>query len=176
MATVGAAEEDCDANTDACLQGTWQVDDYDAFLQAALDLAGVTDSAMPITYEGSEGDLSIAFSEDTITYSAGDFGISGNATTSDGITVSVTIHLEGVATAGYDVIEEGTIDLVEIDSGGFAVSGEVFLEGTSVGVTELDPEQWIFFISPTYGYACEEDILELTIPPLEEPIVLVRVD
>jgi hypothetical protein len=38
----------------------------------------------------------------------------------------------------------------------------------------IEPGQWIFFVSPTYGYSCSESSLELTIPPLTIPIVLTR--
>ncbi|HYJ12314.1 MAG TPA: hypothetical protein VEW66_01890 [Thermomicrobiales bacterium] len=170
--TVSATESDCD-ETDTCLVGDWQIVDYETFLQAALDLAGATNGPAPITFDGASGDLWFTFDEDTITYSASEFELDGS-TTVQGMAVSVTIRLDGEATAGYDVIEEGTIDLIELDTAGFTVEAETFLDGASMGITPIEPDQWIFFLSPTYGYACTESSLDLTIPPLTIPVVLVR--
>ena len=38
----------------------------------------------------------------------------------------------------------------------------------------MDPLDWIFLASPTYGYACTESSLELTIPPAVSPVILAR--
>ena len=73
-----------------------------------------------------------------------------------------------------ELIETGTIDLVEIDPGSLTVEAEAFVNGSSMGITPVDPMQWIFFLSPTYGYTCSGSQLNLTIPPLAVPVVLGR--
>jgi hypothetical protein len=123
--------------TDACLRGTWAVADYEAFLQAALDLAGASAGAMPITFEGASGDLALTFDATTITYAATGFELRGSATTPDGITVSVAVRLNGQATSGYEVTGPGTIELIEPDPTGLVVEAEVFIAGTSAGVTPM---------------------------------------
>jgi len=176
-ATVGATEDACEnpaPATDACLQGTWAVTDYEAFLRAALDLAGASTSAMPISFEGASGDLALTFDATTITYAATGFELRGSATTPEGIAVSVAVRLNGVATSGYEVTEPGTIELIEPDATGLSVEAEVFIAGASAGVTPMDPLDWIFFLSPTYGFTCNPTTLNLTIPPLAEPVVLAR--
>jgi hypothetical protein len=168
--TVTATESDCE-ESDTCLVGEWQVADYEAFMQAALDMAGATSGAGPITFDGASGDLWFTFDNNTITYSATGFELQGS-TSVQGMAVSVTIRLDGETTAGYGITDEGTIELIELDPSGFTVEAETFVSGSSVGVMPIEPDQWIFFVSPTYGYSCTDSSLELMIPPLTVPIVL----
>jgi hypothetical protein len=172
--TVSATESDCEeSDTDTCLVGEWQLADYEAFMQAALDMAGATSGAAPITFDGASGDLWFTFDNDTITYSATGFELEGS-TSVQGMAISVTIRLDGETSSGYEVTEEGTMELLELDPSGFTVEAETFVAGSSAGVMPIEPGQWIFFVSPTYGYSCSESTLELTIPPLTVPIVLNR--
>ncbi len=170
--TVTATESDCE-ETDTCLVGEWQVADYEAFMQAALDMAGATSGAAPISFDGASGDLWFTFDENTITYSATGFELQGS-TSVQGMAISVTIRLDGETTASYAVDETGTIELIDLDPSGFTVEAETFVAGSSAGVMPIPPDQWIFFVSPTYGYSCSESSLELTIPPLTVPVVLTR--
>lgn len=168
-ATVDASDECDEASTDSCLQGNWVVTDYNAFMQAALATAGATG----ITFEGASGGMAFTFSPTTITYSASDFELRGSASAA-GVMVEVAVRISGTATATYEVTEPGTIAIVEVDPGSFTIEAETFVGGGSAGVMPMDPLDWIFFASPTYGYTCSDATLGLTIPPAASPVVLDR--
>lgn len=177
-ATVTAQDGACEPTAEAadtCLIGKWSVADYDAFMQAALAAAGATEGAAPIIFEGSDGLLDIIFTADTITYAASGFELRGS-TTVQGMQVMVIVRLEGTAIAQYDITTPGRVDLFEVDTTGFTVSAEIFVGGSSMGVQPIDPLDWIFFLSPSYEYACSDSRLDLMIPPLSVPVVLGRTD
>jgi hypothetical protein len=171
--TVDASEECDEPETDSCLLGAWQVLDYEAFMVAALGLAGADTSAVPVTFEGAGGSMAFTFDASTITYTASEFELRGSAVT-QGIAIQVVIRISGTATASYEVAEKGVIDIVEVDASGFTITAESFVGGGSAGVMPMEPLDWIFFASDTYGYTCSKTSLQLTIPPLAVPVVLQR--
>jgi hypothetical protein len=171
--TVDASEECDEPETDSCLLGAWQVLDYEAFMVAALGLAGADTSAVPVTFEGASGSMAFTFDASTITYTASEFELRGSAVT-QGIAIQVVVRISGTATASYEVTEKGVIDIIEVDASGFTITAESFVGGGSAGVMPMDALDWIFFASDTYGYTCSKTSLQLTIPPLAVPVVLQR--
>ena len=166
--------DECDEpSSDACLQGAWAVRDYEAFMVAALAMAGADTSAMPITFEGASGGLDATFGPDTITYAASDFELRGSTVT-QGMAIEVTLRFSGTATVTYEVTSPGTIELIEVDPGSFTVSAETAVGGSSMGTTAMDPLDWILFATPTYGYTCSKTALTLTVPPSTVPVVFAR--
>jgi len=170
-----SGSDGCDpaTTTDACLQGAWSVRDYEAFMVAALAMAGTDTSAMPITFEGASGGLEVNIGPDTITYTATDFRLSGSAVT-QGIAIEVTLSFSGTATVTHEVSAPGVIDLIEVDPGSFAVSADTSVGGSSVGVTAMDPLDWILFATDTYQYTCTPTTLTLAVPPSTVPVILGR--
>lgn len=173
-ATTAATSADCTPTlTDTCLVGDWRVADYAAFLQAALGMAGATTGAAPITLDGVSGDLWFAFDGTTLTYNAANFELSGS-TVVQGMAVSVTVRLNGQASAGYGITAPGVITLLGLDTSGITVEAESTVGGSPMGVQPIPADQWIFFLSPTYGYTCNGARLDLTIPPLAVPVVFTK--
>jgi hypothetical protein len=136
-------------------------------------MAGATTGPAPITLDGVSGDLWFAFDGTTLTYNAVNFELSGS-TVVQGMAVSVTVRINGLASAGYGITAPGVITLTGLDTSGFAVEAESYVGGSPMGVQPIPADQWIFFLSPTYGYTCNGTQLDLTIPPLAVPVVFTK--
>jgi Predicted Zn-dependent protease (DUF2268) len=160
---IAAADAKCQ-QTDACLIGSWEVTDFEAYLVAAYS---ATNSAIDVRYDGQSGSLNYNFGSHDVTVLAQDFEIDLGASIA-GSNAEIAIILDGETTTTYRTDAPGSGSADSVPSG-IKVTLQVVLDGDVVYDDEAPA--FLQLIGGSFGYACDGDTLQLSVlGPSGEPL------
>lgn len=163
------------AIADACLPGTWYLQDFNTYLVSIVPADVLKDGK--INFKDTSGEMQYIFSSDgTVLFKATRFTINAEIST-NGVAIPLVIIMDGNASA-HVAAEAQQLTFTDEQSQDAVVS--ITVADTPV-LTPTDASQLIWWDSteqtlPT-AYTCGADTLELT-PPVDQasPVVFARMD